>query len=36
MEHGDRRRWIDEIDKINRRRNAEDESRVRAAFRGLA
>jgi hypothetical protein len=28
LEHADRRRWMDEIDKINRRRNEEDEARI--------
>ena len=35
MEHRDRRRWVDEIDRINRRRNAEDEQRIQEAFKGL-
>ena len=30
MEHPDRRRWVEEIDRINRRRNEEDEARVAA------
>jgi hypothetical protein len=34
MEHGDRRRWVAEIDKINRRRNEEDEERIAALRRG--
>jgi hypothetical protein len=28
MEHLDRRRWVEEIDKINRRRNEEDAERI--------
>ncbi len=35
MEHRDRRRWVDEIDRINRRRNAEDEQRIQDAFKDL-
>lgn len=30
MEHADRRRWVEEIDRINRRRNDEDEERISA------
>lgn len=30
FEHADRRQWVDEIDKINRRRNEEDEERIAA------
>ena len=30
LEHPDRRRWVDEVDKINRRRNEEDEARLAA------
>lgn len=28
LEHLDRRRWVEEIDKINRRRNEEDAERI--------
>lgn len=28
MEHPDRRRWVEEVDRINRRRNDEDEARI--------
>lgn len=30
MEHHDRRYWVEEIDKINQRRNEEDEERLNA------
>jgi len=30
LEHGDRRRWVDEIDRINQRRNEEDAERLAA------
>jgi len=33
LEHGDRAQWVEEIDKINQRRNEEDEERI-AAMRG--
>jgi hypothetical protein len=35
MTHQDRRRWVEEIDQINRRRNLEDEQRIQAAFKDL-
>jgi hypothetical protein len=35
MSHQDRRRWVEEIDQINRRRNAEDEQRITSAFKDL-
>ena len=28
MEHFDRKRWVEEVDRINRRRNDEDEARI--------
>jgi len=34
LEHADRRRWVDEIDRINRRRNDEDDERISGARRG--
>jgi hypothetical protein len=30
LEHPDRRRWVEEVDNINRRRNEEDEERINA------
>jgi len=34
LEHADRRRWVDEIDRINRRRNEEDDERISGVRRG--
>lgn len=34
MEHTDRRHWVEEIDRINRRRNQEDEERIDALRAG--
>ncbi len=34
LEHTDRRRWAEEIDRINRRRNQEDEERIDALRAG--
>jgi hypothetical protein len=33
LEHADRRQWVAEIDRINQRRNEEDERRVEALRR---